>query len=48
MLVNFKTHKDRFKVLDGGPWTLENCPLLMQNWESGMTSEDFSTKSICI
>lgn len=48
MLVNFKTDRDLFKILDGGPWTYENCVLLMLQWESGMTGEDFCSNRIHI
>lgn len=48
VLVIFKTEKDLMKILEGGPWTLENGALLMQKWDSGMTSDDFSTNYVNI
>lgn len=48
ILVNFKTEKDQSKILDGGPWSIDNSDILMQKWENGMMGEDFNNTKINI
>lgn len=46
LLVIFKSAADQHKVLDGGPWSVEGNAVLLQQWESGMTEEDFHNNLI--
>lgn len=48
LLINFKSEKDKEKVLTGGPWSFEGEALVLQEWEEGMTAEDFSNTKINI
>lgn len=48
MLVNFKSRRDQEKVVDGGPWSLDNSAVLMQQWEHGMMGDDFCNTKINI
>lgn len=46
LLVNFGSQMDKERVVEGGPWTFEGTALLIQQWEPGMSGEDFECKTI--
>lgn len=48
LLVNFKSQKDRTKVLEGGQRSFEGGAILLQKWELRMIEEDFNNTKISI
>ncbi|XVF66738.1 hypothetical protein PTKIN_Ptkin10aG0061600 [Pterospermum kingtungense] len=47
-LVNFSDEKAKDRILESGPWHIQNRPLIIRKWEPGLKSLEFSLHSIPI
>ncbi|XVE89221.1 hypothetical protein DITRI_Ditri19aG0133100 [Diplodiscus trichospermus] len=47
-LIQFPNSEARDKVLESGPWHIQNKPLIVRKWEPGLRTLDFNMAKLPI